>query len=797
MVRIDELHERWSPLWRYSLAVAIFLIALAIRLGLAPANPSYPFVTFYPAMVIAIYLCGIGPGVLVVALSVATAYFVLLTQNGALDINRSGIAAISTFLISVLMIGLIVRRLRNYLNQSRALFENSPTGIVAVDPLTSRIVKANPIALNMFGYSLEEFMTKTVSDITHPDDLVDSRQRNEQMASGLLDRIFVEKRYLRKDGSFFWAEVWISAMKDAHGKVSHFIGSTIDVTEKKLAQQAFKESELRYRALFNNTMEGIALCRMIYQEGMPADFVYLDTNPAFEKLTGLKDVIGKRVSEVIPGIQQSAPELFEIYGRVAKSGVPEKFEIFVKELGIWFSISVYQNEPDCFVATFENINERKASESRIDFLAYHDALTGLPNRVQVRDRFDLAKAYAERNHDCVALLYLDLDRFKTINDSLGHGTGDMLLKEVASRLRDCVRETDTISRQGGDEFVILLANIQDIDAIAPVSSKLLERVSAPFSINDSLLSISTSIGIAVYPNDGNDFDTLLRRADTAMYKAKESGRNASLFYNRQMNIDADERLAISNSLYQGLEKGEFLLYYQPMIDISNHGKLIGAEALLRWNRTGFGLVQPDKFIPIAEENGLIIPIGAWVLYEACRQAASWHAAGLTEMVVAVNLSTVQFRRGNLEQTVIDALTRSGLEPQFLELELTESILIDDPENVLLMIRRLKSLGIKLSIDDFGTGYSSLSYLKKFAVDKLKIDQSFVRGINDDPNDAAIVRAIIQLARSLNLKTIAEGVEDDHMLEHLRLYHCDEVQGFHIGKPMPAEEFAAFFSNYLR
>ena len=676
----------------------------------------------------------------------------------------------------------------------RALFENSPTGMVAVDPDTGHILQANLIALAMFGYDEAEMLGKTIDELTHPDDLAESKRRHARLAQGLDDHICFEKRYLRKDGSEFWAEVCVSTLKDAAGTVERFIGSTVDITERKLSENALRESELRYRSLFDNTLEGIAHCRMLHEPGQPPDFLYLNVNSAFEKLTGLSDVIGKKVSEVIPGIQHSNPELFEIYGRVAANGEPEKFETFVEELGIWFSISVYQAEPGCFVAVFDNITERKATEARIDFLAHHDPLTGLPNRVLVKDHFKLAKAYAERNGSKVALLFLDLDRFKTINDSLGHATGDALLKSVARRLQECVRDTDTISRQGGDEFVILLSYVYDPDAVITASNKILEHLTTPFSIEGHVLSTSASIGVTLYPDDGDDFGTLLRKADTAMYQAKESGRNTCYFFDQQMNLDADERLAIGNSLRHALDHQEFVLHYQPMIEISNGGRLIGAEALLRWNHPQQGLVMPDRFIPIAEDNGLIVPIGVWVLREACRQAAAWHAAGFAEMTMAVNLSALQFKRGDLEQTIIDVLTETGLDPQYLELELTESILIADTENVLQMVQRLKNLGVKLSIDDFGTGYSSFAYLKRFAVDKLKIDQSFVRGIDTDTNDAAIVRAIIQMARSLNLRTIAEGVEDQHILKHLKVYHCDEAQGYHIGKPMPAAEFSGFMSG---
>lgn len=445
------------------------------------------------------------------------------------------------------------------------------------------------------------------------------------------------------------------------------------------------------------------------------------------------------------------------------------------------------------IGTVQDITENKESEAQIEFLAFHDPLTGLPNRVLAKDHLGMAAAYADRSNTKVALFFLDLDNFKTINDSLGHTVGDALLKAVAVCLRDCVRNTDTISRQGGDEFLVLLPDAYDTDAMTDIAEKILQELSAPFDIDGYQLSTSASIGIAVYPDDGKDFETLLKKADTAMYQSKKAGRSTYHFYTEKMNIDAVKHHQMLMGLARAVERNEFVLYYQPQIDLGS-GAVIGAEALIRWMHPERGMVPPGLFIPVAEDSGHIVPIGEWVLREACRQAVAWHQAGLPKLVVAVNLSAVQFKRSNLEKSVIQALAESGLNPEFLELELTESILIQDTENVLDTVQRLKALGVKLSIDDFGTGYSSLSYLKRFAVDKLKIDQSFVRDMVNDPGDAAIVRAIIQMAKSLNLKTIAEGVEDEAMLASLRLHHCDEAQGYYFGRPMPAEDFAHYLAG---
>ncbi|CAM8665021.1 COG5001 Predicted signal transduction protein containing a membrane domain, an EAL and a GGDEF domain [Comamonadaceae bacterium] len=439
-----------------------------------------------------------------------------------------------------------------------------------------------------------------------------------------------------------------------------------------------------------------------------------------------------------------------------------------------------------------DISERKANERKVAFMAYHDALTGLPNRQLLEDRLEVAMAQADRAKTKVSLLFLDLDNFKRINDTLGHAIGDSLLQEVAQRLRTCVRESDTISRQGGDEFVVLLNALKDKDAALPVIAKLLDRLDEPFYTDGHELATSASIGVTVYPDDGQDFDTLRKKADMAMYRAKEAGRNTYRYFNEAMNAEAKEHLHLRNGLRRALERNELVLHYQPQIDLPT-GRIFGAEALIRWNHPDLGMVSPARFIPVAEDSGLIVPIGDWVMSEACRQAMSWYRQGLPALLMAVNVSVAQFNRGNLEEALVKVLLESGMNPQNLELELTESLLIQNVDHVLAALKRLKGLGVQLAIDDFGTGYSSLSYLKRFDIDKLKIDQSFVRDLVADPEDTAIVNAIIQMAKSMGLKTIAEGVETPDIVKLLQRFGCDEAQGFFFARPMPADAFASFVS----
>lgn len=451
-----------------------------------------------------------------------------------------------------------------------------------------------------------------------------------------------------------------------------------------------------------------------------------------------------------------------------------------------------QGNPLRSIGTAQDVTEQKIAENKIAFLAQHDALTGLPNRTVAKDRTEQAIAYAIRNSSKTALLFIDLDEFKSINDSLGHSVGDTMLKIVASRLEECVRATDTISRQGGDEFLVILSDVSTLDDVTSITKKIIQAFEKPFYINSHSLSISASIGIALYPDCGDTFELLLKNADTAMYKAKEAGKNTHCFYSHEMNHNLLGQCKIQNDLKIALKNNEFILHYQPQIDLAE-GCISGAEALIRWQHPQLGMILPMSFISIAESSGLIVQIGEWVITEACRQAVLWHNEGI-KITIAVNISAVQFKRGNLETVVKQALDSSGLNPRFLELELTESILINDIENILQTVRNLKELGIQLSIDDFGTGYSSLSYLKRFAVDKLKIDQSFIRDILSNQEDAVIVKTIIQMAKNLNLKTIAEGVENEQVLALINSYGCDEVQGYHFAKPMEATEFENYYNQ---
>jgi diguanylate cyclase (GGDEF)-like protein len=451
------------------------------------------------------------------------------------------------------------------------------------------------------------------------------------------------------------------------------------------------------------------------------------------------------------------------------------------------------------VATLEArtlVEQVENAKTQLDHLAHHDALTGLPNRMLLHDRLAQAIELASRQGTQIAVLFMDLDRFKHINDSLGHAVGDQLLQSVARRLLDCVRHSDTASRQGGDEFVVLLSNIKQPENAAISAQKILAALTVPYSVDQQELHVSVSIGIATYPSDGQDAETLLKSADSAMYHAKDSGRNNYKFFVQEMNVRAVQRQSIEARLHRALERQEFVLHYQAKIDLQSN-MIIGVEALIRWQQPERGLVPPSEFIPVAEDSGLILPIGRWVLREACLQARAWREAGLPQITVAVNTSAREFSATDFMEYVGTTLEDTCLKPRYLELELTESSLMHDATVANLVLNALTDLGVKLAIDDFGTGYSSLSYLRQFPVDTLKIDRSFVNRMTSNAEDAAIVSAVIGMGKSLKLRVIAEGVETAEQGAFLIAQHCDEAQGYYFSRPVVAEGFATLLQTGIR
>jgi diguanylate cyclase (GGDEF)-like protein/PAS domain S-box-containing protein len=573
-----------------------------------------------------------------------------------------------------------------------------------------------------------------------------------------------------------------------HGRVWYFH----DITKRKKAEAAALQAERKYRTLFENAVVGIFRAS---PDGRP-----LNVNRALARMHGYNSP-----EELLEAVSDAGRQLFvdpsrmvELNRAALQDGAARdaEVEIYCKDRSRkWMLVNLQAERDDAgnvlFInGTTEDITARKLAEERVQFLAYFDALTGLPNRALMNDRLGQALATARRRNETVAVMFLDIDRFKFINDSLGHSVGDLLLKVVAERIKGCTREQDTVSRIGGDEFVIILADNDDASAVA---SRILAALTGIVEVNGHSLSTSCSIGISMFPEHGNVGETLIKFADQAMYCAKESGRNAFRFFSPDMNHRITEQTTLENDLRRALEREEFFLVYQPQIVIES-GELAGVEALIRWRHPRLGIVSPDKFIGIAENTGLILPIGEWVLNTACSQARKWVEEGLLKVPVAVNVSAVQFRQTEFCELIKRVLANSGLPPQYLELELTESLLLTNQDVMQSVLQQLREMGLSLAIDDFGTGYSSLSYLKQFRVNKLKIDRSFIREITTNTDDAAITTAIINVAKSLNLTVIAEGVEDEFQFEFLRAHKCDEIQGYYISKPGTATEVADFLLN---
>jgi diguanylate cyclase (GGDEF)-like protein/PAS domain S-box-containing protein len=591
------------------------------------------------------------------------------------------------------------------------------------------------------------------------------------------------------DGKVRWIHNRIEFEYDKGGQLKSMFGTMQDITERRLAQQLVLESEERMRLaaeavhfgifdcdLFAGTTYWSAETRALF--GVPADtpapppgqvgnFVHPDDVVKVEQsLARALDPDGDGVLECTHRLLQPDGTLRWIRhsGRTRFEGQGAQRQA-VRLHGIVLDVT----------------EQRQVSE-RIEFLALHDALTGLPNRVFGQERLQQAVALASRQHGRLAVLNLDLDKFKLVNDTHGHAVGDKLLESVAQRLRSCLREEDTLCRLSGDEFMVVLPDLQGPNHASNTCERILSRLAQPFELEDVQLNTSFSIGVALYPQDGGDGQSLLKNADMALYEAKRAGRNAWRFFEPQMNASLMRYLELRADLGLALERGEFELHYQPQFDLKS-GQPIGVEALLRWSRPGHGLVMPTEFIAAAEDSGLIVPIGRWVLHQACRQAAVWQASGWPQLIISVNLSTVQLRQGQIEHDVEAALAASGIAPQTLELELTESVLLQHDEAVMAALQRLGQRGVRLAIDDFGTGYSNLSYLKRFNLDKLKIDRSFVRDLDGD--DRIIVQAMLQMARNLQIRTIAEGVESAAAAQRLQDMGCDEVQGYLYARPMPA------------
>ena len=899
-------------------------------------------------------------------------------------------------------------QLRSSEKQYRDLFENNPLPLVIYDRKTLSILAVNDMAVDHYGYSRAEFLTMDLRDLHLPEEHAAVAASVNQIHEPI--RRPGVRKHKKKDGTLIYVDVVTHDL--AFNNRDARLALLTDITEQKKAAEDLQASEKRYRSLFDNMLDGFAYCKMIFEEDRPKDFVYLEVNNAFGTLTGLKDVAGRKVSEVIPGIGESHPELLEIYGRVAMTGRPERFEIASDAFGGWLSIAAYSTEKGYFVAVFDNITERrkaeekigniakfpeedpspvmrfsldgtityansasmplrrhwnsevgdkvpldilnrivdvcgaegtkefqmvcaqslfslimvcvkgsqyvnvygrditdqarateemrklslaveessdwilitdrngnityankavekisgyarkeligknprifklnssdpglykelwetivsgrvfstmmknrkktgeiyemyhtitplkddkgditffvatskdltqqKALEERLDYLAYFDALTGLPNRNLFLNRLEQNISKVDYSKKRIAVLSIDIDRFTLINDTFGPEVGDKVLIEIGKVLSASVREGDTVARFGNDEFEIALIDVADTNDVIFVADRIMKDLSQPMKIMDNEIEATITMGIAIFPEDGKTANDLLKNSTVARCKAQEQGRKNYCFYTSAIDNKASEMFMMERQLVNALKNREFVLYYQPYVDTDTK-KIAGMEALIRWKSPDHGLVPPGKFIPVLEDTGLIIDVGEWILEESFRQIKEWEQKGLPVVPVSVNLSLIQFRQKNLLETVTRLLRELAVNPDLITFEITESAFMQNIDFTISVLDEFKKMGFSLSIDDFGTGYSSLSYLKRFAVDNLKIDISFIRDIATDPDTASIITAIIAMAHSLKIKTIAEGVETEEQWKFLRLLRCDTIQGYYFHKPMPAEE----------
>jgi diguanylate cyclase (GGDEF)-like protein/PAS domain S-box-containing protein len=671
----------------------------------------------------------------------------------------------------------------------RNIFEHASEGIFQ-STRGGRYLAANPALAKLYGYDNPLELMADLADIERR--LYVQPNRREEFLT-LIEKdgevLNFESEVFRRDESRIWISENAHVVLNPKGEFICYEGTVQDISERKRT-----EAHLQLMAMvFSNSNEAIMVT--------DASNRIIATNPAFTSLTGYQpeEVIGKNprilsagttptdvFSEMWTCLHRDGAWQGELWDR-RKTG-----EAYPK----WLSISLVRDDEGRirnYIGSFIDISELKATQERIRHLAHHDTLTNLPNRFSLHEKLDQAIAFCKRNHMQLALMLIDLDRFKTINDTLGHQAGDALLVQVAQRLSASVRESDIVARLGGDEFVVALPGIGSPADAAHLADKITREISAPYLINGQELRTSPSIGICVYPGDGTEIGDLLKNADVAMYHAKAKGRGNFQFFTEDMNIATTERMNIESDLRLAITRGEFLLHYQPQLDLRS-GTIVGVEALIRWQHPTRGLVSPADFIPIAEESGMITAIGDWVLAEACRQLKTWQTRGIAHIRMSINLSTGQFLDKTLPARIHELLASNGLSADRLDLEVTESMSMASPDESISVMKTLSRSGLTLSIDDFGTGYSSLAYLKLLPIHTLKIDRSFVKDIESDPNDADICDVTVLLAHKLGLEVVAEGVETEAQLKFLLSIGCEKIQGYLISKPLPADQVEMFIRN---
>ena len=671
----------------------------------------------------------------------------------------------------------------------RAIFEQAAVGISRVD-MNGVLIDTNQKFCDMLGYSKDELCGKTVKDITYPEDFGEGSRYRGLIARGETKPVAGEKRFVRKDGTILWGRRTMSVARDDAGNPQYLISVIEDISERKQAEEAVALERALLRTIIDTLPD------RIYVKDSEGRLML--ENAANLKVHGVQhhdEIIGKTVFDLFP--REVAERIHAEDQAVIETGNPilnrERSSSDPSGAVQWHLTTKVPLQDASgkvigVVGVNRDITKRKQAEERLAHLAEYDALTGLPNRSLFLDRLLVAINKAERNRQMAALMFIDLDRFKEINDTLGHATGDKVLKGAAVVLAASLRHSDTVARLGGDEFTIILENVVDVDQVTTAAEKIKLALSKPILTQGGQdIFVSASIGITLYPLDANNVDALLQTADVAMYHAKAEGRNTYEFYAPALNQQAAGRLHMEGLLRRALEREEFVLHFQPKVQMKS-GRIIGMEALIRWNSKELGLVSPGQFIPLAEKSGLIVSIGEWVLRTACTQNKAWQDQGFGPLLISVNLSPRQLQQKNLVELIAGVLDKSGLQPSCLELEITEGMIMQHVDKTILLLRQIHDLGVHLSVDDFGTGYSSMAYLQRLPVQTLKIDQSFIRDLTGACDDVGIVTAIIAVANSLKLSVVAEGVETKEQLACLASLHCDEYQGYYFSRPVPANAF---------
>ena len=673
----------------------------------------------------------------------------------------------------------------------RLLAENT-TDVIILSDVDGTRRYVSPAARAVFGCAPEELIGAHLLDRIHPEDAASYQRVLEDLESLRVERCVTCYRYRRTDDTWVWIEVSFSVLRDPHSEeASGWVAVLRDITDRRAAEEALRLSEQRLALALDSSSDGL------WDWCVPSGRVTFSQN--------WFDMLGYEEGEIEPHIRtweqlvhpDDTKSVLHCLARHIEGKTPHfecEYRLKTKARSYLWTLArgkVVEHDASGrarrMVGTHIDISRRKGIEQQVAHIAVHDALTGLPNRLLFRDRLNSELANARRRSGHFAVLACDLDRFKAVNDSLGHPAGDALLRTISDRLRSIVRDGDTVARLGGDEFAIILAQSDDPKTASLVAQSVIEAVGQPIDLDGNVASVGASIGIALGPRDGDDADTLFKNADIALYRAKAAGRNTYSFYEPGMDAAVAARNQLERDLRDAIRQGGFVLHYQPIVNLAS-GEVGGFEALLRWQHPTRGMISPAEFIPVAEETGTIVAIGEWALQEACREAAAWPNA----LRVAVNVSAVQFQRPGLEQSVVRALAASGLTAERLELEITETVLMQDAEAAVVCLHRLRSLGVRIALDDFGTGHSSLSYLRRFPFDKIKIDRSFIKEIAD-PDTATIVRAIVGIGERLGTSITAEGVETREQLVCVQQEGCTEVQGFLYSRPVPAA-FARTFAR---